>query len=150
MLCGSRPSRLGRRRLSFEKRTEREALPFDNKGLISRSFHGLIASCSYRLRITFAWSASYLISFVMSMKRKSIVIAPAPSLMTCQFRRVRLRKKSDIRVAIYYFDFMPGNGVEIDRVCVGPFNYIAFNGFVGSLLFGRCFVYMPVYYYTHS
>lgn len=36
-------------------------------------------------------------------------------------------EKSDIREAIYYFDFMWGDGVEIDRVWLSPFNYSAFR-----------------------
>lgn len=46
------------------------------------------------------------------------------SIPSCTPRR---REKSDIRVAIYYFEFMWGDGAEIDRVWLGPFNYTAFS-----------------------
>lgn len=74
-----------------------------------------MSSLATVVRLRFSYWSSCLISFVVIVKRKGIVIAPAPSLMTCQFRRVR-RKKNDIRVAIYYFDFMCRDGAEIDRV----------------------------------
>lgn len=44
-----------------------------------------------------------------------------------------LKKKVTLDLAIYYFDFKWGDGVEIDRVWLGPFNYIAFRLCAGSL-----------------
>lgn len=51
-----------------------------------------MSSLATVVRLRFSSLYSCLISFVMIVKRKSIVIAPAPSLMTCQFRRVRRKK----------------------------------------------------------
>lgn len=59
--------------------------------------------------------------------------------MTCQFRRVR-RKKSDIRVAIYYFDFMCRDGAEIDRVSALLITLLSMALLYSVLLFGGCYV----------
>lgn len=52
--CGARPSRLGRRRLSYEKRLEREARAQLNKRhTLPCYYHTFIDSHCYRLRHTF-------------------------------------------------------------------------------------------------
>lgn len=116
-----------------------------------RRFHSaknVLCACCFRLvmsslasvvRLRFSSMSSCLNSFIMIVKRKSIVIAPAPSLMTCQFRRVR-RKKSDIRVAIYYFDFMCRDGAEIDRGTALLITLLSMALLYSVLLFGRCYV----------
>lgn len=86
MLCGSRPSRLGRWRLSFEKRTEQEAC-LDDEGPTSYLCRGIIAFYSYRIKSILVWCCLALISFVIGWKKERRHRAPA--LMTCQFRRVR-------------------------------------------------------------
>lgn len=91
---------------------------------------GIIVLSCYWLSIRIVWLVEWLIVVFARRVKEPRHCAPAPSLMTCQFRRVRRPRrweKSDIRVAIYYFDFMWGDRVEIDRVWLGPFNYSAFS-----------------------
>lgn len=126
MLCGARPSRLGRRRLSFEKRTERQALRSHNKGLIR-----VFISWIYRLSLLLIKDYIGLWVRLLDLfcrgtekehRHRACAGSDDLSIPSCT---PVVDEKSDIRVAIYYFDFMWGDGAEIDRVWPGLFNYIA-------------------------
>lgn len=53
-------------------------------------------------------------------------VADDLSILSCTLY-AELKKKVTLELAIYYFDFKWGDGAEIDRVWLGPFNYIAFK-----------------------
>lgn len=95
-----------------------------HEGFISHLLDRITNSFGYWIKNTLVWNCCYLCRFVITRKKEHRHRALA--LMTCQLCASR-SKKSDIRVAIYYFDFMWGDGAEIDRVWLSPFNYTAFN-----------------------
>lgn len=106
-------------------------------------FHGVFESVRYRIRIiipcTFVLSECFAAS--LAVERKSIVTVrlrrwwPVNSVSYVRLN-AGLNKKVTLELAIYYFDFKWGDGDKIDRVSLGPFNYIAFRL---CWLFGRCY-----------
>lgn len=53
-------------------------------------------------------------------------VADDPSIPSCT-PYAGTEKKVTLELAIYYFVVKWGDGAEIDRVWLGPFNYIAFK-----------------------
>lgn len=110
-------------KIIFRKKNRTGGFRNDER-LISHFLDRIISCNCYRIKNSLLWRCTCLYRFVIVVKKERRHRAPA--LMTCQLYAGR-GEKSDIRVAIYYFDFMWGDGAEIDRVWLSPFNYTAFN-----------------------